>query len=466
MVLIMTLAFFAGLVYHSVNLMVHSREWIANPLNDHLPDHEEMELAGKIYDRNGVVLAQSVNNKRVYNNDESIRRACLHIVGDDSVNIGTAVQTVYRSELTRYSFQGDPAYGLGKPGASTNQKDLVVEGNDITLTIDSRLQKTALEALGDYKGAMIFYNYKTGEILCMVSTPAYDPANIPDDLQTNEEYEGAYYNRVLSAAYPPGSTFKLVTASASLSEFQEAPRFSYNCKGVEKIGDNDVVCYEKTAHGQVDLKNALAESCNVYFGQLALYLGKDRMTKYAENAGFNKELKIDGVETAGSTYNVKDATDNQLAWSGVGQYTVLETPINMAMISAAIANGGTPVKPFFIKRLENGTNESARIGKTELSDQMMTKETADKLAEMMAYTVSDNVNYYRLRESLTVCAKTGTAEVGDGADHAWVTGFSTDEDCPLAFAVLVEHGGSGSMVAIPAAASVLNKAAELYKGIT
>ena len=449
MVLIMTLAFFAGLIYHAVNLMVHSAEWASMPTNAHLSERAGLEFAGTIYDRDGVVLAESVDKKRVYNSDESIRKACVHLVGDDSTNISTAVQTLYRSELTDFNF----IYGLGLP-------DSMKQGRDITLTVDSELQKAALHALGDYKGAMVFYNYKTGEILCMVSTPAYDPANVPEDIETNSAYEGAYLNRVLSSAYTPGSTFKLVTSAAALSEYPDAENFTYHCEGAEEIGGKEVVCYRVS--GDVDLKNALADSCNIYFGHLSLMLGKEKMTEYAEKAGFNGYRMVDGAQTAKSVFNVTNAGENDMAWAGVGQYTVLETPLNMAMISAAIANGGTPVKPYFIRKMGGAFGTSGTEGKTELDSRMMSQAVADKLTELMDYTVTTSYGKDYVCSSLDVCGKTGTAEVGDGA-HAWFTGFCRDEDCPLAFAVIVEYGDTGYGVAIPAATAVLEKAAERYK---
>lgn len=449
MVLIMTLVFFAGLLYHSINLVMHSAEWASLPTNAHLSDSDGLEFAGTIYDRKGIVLAQSVDKKRIYNSDEEIRKACVHIVGDDSTNISTAVQTLYRSELTDYSF----IYGLGLP-------DTLKRGRNITLTIDSELQKAALKALGSNKGAVFFYNYKTGEILCTVSTPAYDPENVPEDIETNAEYEGSYLDRTISSSYAPGSTFKLVTAAAALSEYPDAENIKYNCTGSENIGDKEVTCYKTS--GEVDLKDALADSCNIYFGHLALELGKDKMTYYAGKAGFNSYVTIDRAKSAKSVYDVSQATDNDIAWSGVGQYTVLETPVNMAMISAAIANGGTPVKPYFISSMEGAFGTKGTDGKTELGDNMMSKAVADKLAELMDYTAESYGKDY-ICPSLNVCAKTGTAEVGTERAHAWVTGFCKDEECPLAFAVIVEYGDSGYSVAIPAATEVLNKAAQIYK---
>ncbi|MDD6488791.1 MAG: penicillin-binding transpeptidase domain-containing protein [Clostridia bacterium] len=451
MVLIMTLAFFAGLIYFIANLAVHSAEWSSMPQNSHLSDSNGLENAGKIYDINGVVLAQSVDGKRVYNEDEEIRKACLHVVGDDTINISTAIQTAYRSELSGYNF----IFGLGLPSS-------VSSGRDITLTIDSNVQKAAYEALGSNRGAIVIYNYKTGEILCMVSTPTYDPQNRPSDIDTNDEYEGAYINRAISASYPPGSTFKLVTAAAALENMDNIEDRTYYCSGSDTIGGKEVTCYQ--ASGEVDFKNALAESCNCYFAQLALDLGKDKMTEQAEKMGFNSSIKFDNIETIDSTYNVSKANDNDLAWSGVGQYTVLETPMNMAVISSAIANGGTPVMPHIIKNISMPFGMKSSDKTSSTGSQMMSENTAKTLYDMMDYTVESNYGKSYFSDKLDICAKTGTAEVGNGKGaHAWVTGFAKDKDCPLAFSVIVENGDSGYSVAIPTATAVLNAAADALR---
>ncbi|HCA54543.1 MAG TPA: penicillin-binding protein [Ruminococcaceae bacterium] len=456
MILIMTLAFFAGLVYYTVNLVMHTAEWVSVPSNTHLPAHDKLEYAGKILDRNNVVLAQSVEGQRYYNTDELTRKACVHIVGDNSVNIATAVQTVYRSKLTSFRFTGSFLFGLGMPESMKKIDDVTITGNDFRLTVDSRLQKVALQALGDYKGAIFFYNYKTGEILCMVSTPTYDPQNVPEDIETNDAYAGAYLNRALSASYPPGSTFKLVTANAALQTMPDITKSTYICPGTEIVGGSNVSCYQNEPHGLLDMKEALAKSCNIYFGKLAVALGRDRMTKTAEQMGFNQHIEFDGIETADSIYDVSTANDNELAWSGIGQYTVLETPVNMAMISGAIANGGTPVKPYFVDSINELSQNTPTLG-----ERMLDKPTADTLREMMEYTA---LSYSNLDRHFRVCAKTGTAEISDDGTvaHAWLTGFLIDEECPLAFSVLLERVQTGSAEAIEAANKVLQAAAEYY----
>ncbi len=446
-VLMLTIMFFAGIIYFLVNLSFHASEWVSMPYNGHLSDSTGLEFAGEITDRNGVVLARSEDKKRFYNDDTDIRCACLPVVGDDSVNISTAIQTLYRSELSGYDF----IFGLGMP-------DQLKKGNDIQLTIDSNAQVAAYHALGDRKGAVVVYNYKTGEILCMASTPVYDPMNKPDDIETNEMYDGVYLNRAVSASYTPGSTFKLVTAAAALEKDPAFEYREYDCSGSTEIGGKPINCFSVSGH--IDMKGALRDSCNAYFAGLALEVGRLDMSVQAANMGFGKSWKFDGIQTARSIYDISSANDNDLGWSGVGQYTVLETPINMAIRTSAIANRGECVVPHIIKNIE-GEGVKSFVDDSSKPERMMTRETAGKLKEMMDYTVYENYGKWSFSGSLDVCAKTGTAEVGDdGIAHAWVTGFTKDDDCSLAFAVIVEHGNSGSGVAIPVASAVLNVVAD------
>ena len=326
------------------------------------------------------------------------------------------------------------------------------KGNDITLTIDVNLQKAAYEALGDRKGAVFFYNYITGEVVCMVSTPAYDPENIPPNMKEDEAYDGVYINRVFSGLYSPGSTFKLITAAAGLENIKDVEKVVYHCTGHDEIGGENINC--EFAMGNVDLTGAIVYSCNCYFGHLASDLGRFAMTRQAEKMGFNKNITFDGFESAKSVYSVFDLNENEFAWSGVGQANVLETPVNVAMISAAIANGGTPINPHIVSGISNSDYEPPQT----FGDNMMSPQTADKIASMMDSAVYLNYGKGRFSSNLDVCAKTGTAEVADGEPHAWITGFCKNEECPLAFAVVIENGGSGYSEAIPVAAAVLNEA--------
>lgn len=445
-ILFLTIAFFAGLLYHTVNIFMNANEWVLNTRNWHLTAAGNLDYAGSIYDRRGNVLAYSSNGERYYNDDESIRKACFHVIGDDStVNLYNSVQNIYRSELIGSNF----LFSFGMP------KNLR-RGRDINLTIDADVQKAAYDAIGDRKGAVFFYNYRTGAVLCMVSTPVYDPENIPseDALKNDEQYEGVYINRVLSGRYAPGSTFKLVTAAAGLENIKDVEKVVYDCKGTDKIGGEDINC--EFTMGSVDMTGAIVYSCNCYFGHLASETGRFAMTRQAEKMGFNRSVSFDGFESAKSVYDVSEISENEFAWSGVGQANVLETPLNVAMISAAIANGGVPVMPYIV----SGIGDTEYEPEKKSGERMMSEENAQKLADMMDSAVSLNYGKQRFSDTFDVCAKTGTAEVADGQPHAWITGFCRNEDCPLAFAVVIENGGSGYSEAIPVAAEVLRAAEE------
>ncbi len=443
-VLLLTLCFFAGIIYHTVNLSIHAEEWSSQTTNGHLSDSNGLAYAGEITDRNGTVLAESINGVRTYNGDETLRKSMLHAVGDDTINIATAVQSAYRSELSGYSF----VYGLGLP-------DELQSGRNIRLTLDSDVCKAAYEALGDDKGAVFAYNYKTGEVICMVSTPTYDPANPPEDVET-EEYDGVYLNRALSASYTPGSVFKLVTAAAALENFSEKELENryYDCIGEDTIGDDSITCY--AAHGHVNFKEALSLSCNCYFAHLAVDLGADKLTKQAEKMGFNSYISIDKSKSTMSVFDVSNADENDLGWAGVGQYTTLTTPINMAVNAAAIANGGIPVMPYTVQSISLPFGISEEETQAVEGEHRMSETVAESLTEIMDYTVETNYGKW-VYPDVDVCAKTGTAEIGSGkAAHAWFVGFTTDKDCPIAFAVIVENGDSGYQAASPVASAVLS----------
>ena len=449
----LALAFFAGLGYFVVRLVMNADEWAQLPMNAHL-SASGLAQAGAIYDRNGVVLAQSVDGERVYNDDPRIRAAVLHTVGDNSTSIATSIQSVYRNDLVGYSF----LLGLGLP-------DSFRSTSDITLTIDAEACAAAYDAMAvnGYKGAVVVYNYKTGEVICSVSTPTYDPLSPPEIKEGDETYEGAYIDKVISAAYPPGSTFKLVTAAAAIENVDKAAERYLFCEGSSIIGGEYVTCVEP--HGEIDMNQAMAVSCNVYFAELAVELGADKMTKYANDFGFNKTFTIGDNDIKRSVYDVSKADTAALAWSGVGQYTDMANPLHMAMICSAIANGGSPTKPYMIKDVSSffkfGNILPGKSG--EDGEKMMKSSTANKLADMMRYTVTDHYGDSMFGE-LHVAAKTGTAEVGDGTEDGWIVGFVTDNDCPLAFAVCIENGGFGISSAAPVARAALEASARSVRG--
>lgn len=275
-----------------------------NRANRHIYTNGVLNSAGNIYDRNGDILAQSVEGgKRTYNEDKAVRKAMLHVLGDSQAFISTGVQNVYKQELIGYNiFTG--LYTAGQ-----------APGNDLILATDNSVSKAALKALGDRNGAVAVYNYKTGEVLCMVSTPTFDPQNKPDDIDTDDsgKYEGVYLNRCLSSSYIPGSTFKLITAAAALENIDDINKQTFHCDGSYKTGDGEVIC--NGVHGDVDFTQALNQSCNSAFTQIALQLGKEKLTAQAEKMGFNQVIEVDKVRL--SKARLMFQTQLRPIWAGL-----------------------------------------------------------------------------------------------------------------------------------------------------
>lgn len=443
MVLIIALLAIVGLCVFIVKIFLNAGQWIQHSYNGHLAGSGGLSSAGEIFDRSGNTLAYSQDGERLYNSDYTTRLSTLHVVGDDSLNISSAIQSSYRSQLIGFNY----LWGLGLPSS-------LKAGGNITLTIDSSACNAAYNALGEHNGAVVVYNYKTGEVLCSVSTPTYDPMDPPEITEDNEkEYDGVYVDKVLAGLYAPGSTFKIITAAAALENIPDIENETFTCNGSTKIGGNEITCMH--IHGELTMKEGLAQSCNVVFSELAARLGKDKMTAMAEKLGFNSSVIVNSTETARQVYNVSKADENGLGWSGIGQYTVEANPMQMAIMCGAIANGGTAVLPNEIKsgvmEINGGTKD------------MIDSDLAAKLDEYMRYDVT---SYYgdSLFPSLTVCAKTGTAEVGENKEpHAWMVGYSQDEDAPLAFAVIVENGGYGFSTAGPVAVAAMEACASVLR---
>ncbi len=377
---------------------------------------------GTILDRNGVVLYSSDEDGYSFAEDWSTRVSCYHLLGDPNGNVRTGALRQFRDRLAGYSFV---------EGATS--------GKTISLSVDSPLNVTAYSALAGRNGAVMLMDYTTGEVLCMVSSPGDDPEN-----PSSEPADGTYLNKCLSSSFTPGSVFKLVTLAAAIDNIPDLFERSLWCEG-EMIVDGALLTCTGN-HGSQTIEQALANSCNCAFGTLALELGPELMAEYAEKLGMTASLQLDGMDVLPGSFTKGEAGSVGLAWSGVGQYEDLVCPYAMLRYVSAIANGGSVYEPTLLGH-----------GSLDRETELLSAETAQRIAEMMNYNVQNAYGSW-VFPGLDVSAKTGTAEVGDGTSHAWMTGFLNDPAHPYAFVVILEHAGGGLANAGPVANAVLQSA--------
>ena len=415
---------FLGIGVFTYRFVVYGSDWATFYANQHI--YTEGRLAvGSIYDINGKLLTENKDGKIKYNDDELIRRATVHAVGDMNGNIATAARSAFKSRIVGYN-------------VLTGTYSITGNGNDLTLSIDADVSKAAYQALNGRDGVVGVYNYETGEIICMVSSPGLDPVNPP---QT--ETSGMYLNKFLSSKLIPGSIFKLVTSAAAIENLSSLDSWSYYCTGVSYINGEKITC--TAAHGTVDFESALAKSCSCGFGELTRKVGATTMGDYVNRLGLRTSYDIDGIENAKGSFTFPTDAALNLAWAGIGQYEDELNPCSMMVYMGAIANGGTSVVPKLIH---------SALSSAEETDEMIDESTAEKLTSMMKNNVVSNYGESNF-PGLDIYAKSGTAEVYGKEPNAWFTGFIKNEDAPYAFIVCIENGGYGSSVAGPVANSVL-----------
>ena len=403
------------------------------------PDWMPFQNDGVIVDRSGTVLMDNTQG-RTLADDATVRASMLQILGDNEGYITPYLLNEYGDELAGFNrISGTRHMGGG-------------EGR-MTLTLSASVQRAALNALNGQHGTVGVYNYKTGEILCMVSSPAYDPWNVPDVEGNPEQYNGVYVNRFLHSAYAPGSTFKLVTAAAALERISDIEDRTFYCEGSAQIGSETVIC--NGVHGTINFQQALCQSCNVAFAQIADELGADVLTDYAQRFGVTDSLSFDGFVTKSGNFDLSEATAYEAAWAGVGQYTDQINPCQYMTFMGAIANGGQAATPYLVDKVTYGSKTKYEA-KTEMGDKILSASAADILAEMMHYNVVNNYGEWYF-SGLYAGAKSGTAERGEGlTSNALLTGFVQSEDYPLAFVVVIEGGGAGSTACTPVIRQVLD----------
>lgn len=397
---------------------------------------------GGIYAREGEKLAESLRIEK------QIRRRYLygplyaHIIGYKSRRLG---KIGLEKAFDRYllGLEGRllesllVRWGLGQH-----------EGGDLYLTIDHKIQEKAWNLLAPVHGAAVVLNPQTGEILTLVSTPSFDPN--PENLEKTWDLirkrpDCPLLNKATMGLYPPGSTLKIVTAAIGCKAFSRLNSESFLCRGELRIQGRRL--QDLREHGWVDLRRALAVSCNCYFGSLGLDLGAARFSSGLQDFGWGEKIPFDLPVTFIPLPEKSFATPNGLAEAAIGQGKVVASPLFMALVVGSLGNGGIMMRPYLVREIRSPQKDIIWKARPQVLRRTVTPEVAAQVREAMIEVVRNGTGTAASLPSIQVAGKTGSAENPEGVPHAWFVAFAPAHRPRVAVSVLVEHGGEGGKAA-------------------
>ena len=444
-------ALFLGLAgYMGYFLQVQRETVINNSYNARLDSFANRVVRGRILAADGTVLAENRtdgegNETRIY----PFGTVFDHVVGYSS-NGKTGIESLANFYLLT-SHVNLAEQVVNELGGTKSQ------GDDVYTTLDPELQQAAWAALGDRRGAVIAMEPDTGKILAMVSKPGYDPNTLAQDwevLNADEGGQSPLLNRAAQGLYPPGSTFKIVTALEYMREHpQDYKDYRFDCSGTYVNGDYTIRCYHGESHGSQDFVQAFANSCNGAFASLGLELNLASLKGTAEELLFNRELPLTGFPYKESSFVMEPGAGTwEILQTSMGQGKTEMTPLHNALLTAAIANGGTLMKPYLLDRVVSAGEEEVKKFMPEAWGSLMTAQEAANLTELMEAVVTVGTASALRTDAYQAAAKTGSAEFETGREtHAWFTGFAPAQDPKLVVTVLVEEAGTGGRAAAPIA---------------
>lgn len=443
-----------SLILYLTYFIVFRADEVKNHSANRRPTIEENKiLRGSIYDRNGEVLAYSDGEPGKYRRFYNYPRIYSHIVGYSSPSLGKdGLESSYNDYLLNRN--GERTFKSMLERMDNKNK----VGNNLVLTIDTKLQERARELLAEteVKCAAVVLNPNTGEIYSMVSLPDFDSSTIREDWkEIAASTNGVLVNRAIAGLYPPGSTFKTVTSVAILED--KDLDLSYVDEGTQKIGARVFKnANPDEVNGKVGIKEAFAQSLNTYFVTKGVAVGQERLGEVADRFMFNKKVPFDLPLKRSKFDYSKKLNDEKLAASSIGQGDVLATPLEMAMVAGAIANDGKLMEPFLVREVETRNGATIKEHTPKVLSEVTTPEIAEKVNKLMQRVITHGNGSNAYISGIKVAGKTGTAENASGMNHAWFIGFAPANDPKFAVAVVLEEAGqSGGKAAAPVARDLL-----------
>lgn len=450
-VLLVFLIFFIALIsYITYVYMFNSQKSVQSTFNRRLWAERNKVLRGTIYDRNMVALTKSTKTSETSQKLQYLQGAIFaHAIGYmDPIYQLSGLEKKYDQEL-----MGSPDTGISKFVFFSKEEEEKI-GNGIETTLDTKLQKKAYDLLGSHRGAVVALNPKTGEILAMVSKPSYDPNNLGEEWKSiNANKDMPLLNRAVSGLYPPGSSFKTITAISALGNLNNVYGRTFDDTGKLVVNGTELLeNYNGEVLGNLDFKSAYVHSSNVVFGTLGLDLGNNALKETAEKFYFNKNIPSIGLTIENSKFpTYKNYEKGNIAQSGIGQSGVLATPMQMALVASTVANNGIMMQPMMVKEILSSKGKSIKKIEPKQLGQIMPEETARSMKELMKGVVAEGTGTNAALPNIVVSGKTGTADHDDPskqkAPHSWFIGFAPYDNPQIAVAVIVEDGGQGGGIA-------------------
>lgn len=439
------------ITYYSVT---HKQELMDNSYNGRQQMLIAQNRRGRILSADGDILARTIqddegNEKREY----PYQNLFSHVVGyATNGRMGVEAQANYY--LINSSAPLSQKAGLELAGEK-------YPGDDVYTTLDVGLQQVASTALGVYQGAILVTEPATGKILAMVSKPDFNPEQISamwDELIADED-SSILLNRATQGLYPPGSTFKIMTALEYIRENPDSySNYSYSCSGALTRGEDRIQCYHGTVHGGVNFTTSFAKSCNTSFANMGFTLNRAAFGDTLEGLLFNQKLPVSFNSNASRVDMSADTTDSEMMQISIGQGTTSITPLLLNMITCAVANGGTLMEPYVVDRVENSAGSSVKSFSPAAYGKLMEPEEAQILGTLMKDVVEEGTASRLKGLSYTAAGKTGSAEYGTvkGDSHAWFTGYAPAEEPQICVTIIIEGAGAGGDYAVPIAKRIFD----------
>ena len=425
---------------------VKSSEIISNSHNPRLDAFEDRIIRGSIVSSDGKILAETVTEGDSSYRNYPYGNVFAHVVGYSSETAGKSGLELEANFALVTSNAFFPEKILN------NIKDQKNQGDTVVTSLDTVLQETAYNALGNNRGAVVVMEPSTGRILALVSKPDFDPNTISETFDAlNADTTGAspLYNRAIAGQYAPGSTFKILTALAYIRQNPNYNSYTYNCSGSITNSGVTVNCYNSTAHGAEDLILSFANSCNSSFINIGLSLDVNEYRSTCEDLLFNQKLPtpLSNVKAKSSFKLEEGSSAAEIMMTAMGQGETMVSPYHMALITCAIANDGVLMKPSLLDSVQNYSGSVIKNYHSQEYQRLMTKDEAAELTVLMKAVVDQGTGMALSGAGYTVAGKTGTAEystTNKNLSHSWFTGFSNVEDPDLVVSVIVE-GNDGNI---------------------